>query len=99
VLPLVRQRLAALSPRLVLLFGSRARGDASWDSDYDLCVVADLPPDIISRYDHVRRLLRGIRAAFDVVVFTPAEWEAWKDEPASLAHRILREAKVLLAAA
>jgi len=31
----------------VYLYGSRARGDAAWSSDYDLWVDADLPEHIV----------------------------------------------------
>ena len=38
---LLRQVVSVLDPRRIILFGSRARGDASADSDYDLVVVLD----------------------------------------------------------
>ncbi len=42
----VCEKYARLRPRLVVLFGSRARGDHLEDSDYDVLVVADgLPRD------------------------------------------------------
>lgn len=42
--------------RLVLLFGSQARGDAHRTSDYDLFVLADdLPHDYWARQDTLRR--------------------------------------------
>ncbi len=41
-----------LAPKAVILFGSRARGDARRTSDYDLLVVADdLPTDFWERLD------------------------------------------------
>ncbi len=41
-----------LAPKAILLFGSRARGDADRFSDYDLLVVADdLPADYWERID------------------------------------------------
>ena len=37
---LVRRLVKALDPQMIWLFGSRARGDARPDSDFDLLVVA-----------------------------------------------------------
>lgn len=42
----LRRHLPAEAP--VYLYGSRARGDAAWHSDYDLWVDADLPQRVIA---------------------------------------------------
>ena len=72
--------LAAVRRRLtdatILLFGSRARGDAREDSDFDLCIVsaafAGLKP-------WERSLLAvelwDLPYAVDVVGYTPEEWK------------------------
>lgn len=39
--PLLTQVVSVFGPRRVILFGSRARGEARQDSDYDLVVVMD----------------------------------------------------------
>ncbi len=43
---LLRAHLAGDVP--VYLFGSRARRDGRWNSDYDLWIGADLPPTIVA---------------------------------------------------
>jgi predicted nucleotidyltransferase len=73
---IVKRMLRVGSPRRIVLFGSRARGDARPDSDLDLLVIeeSDLP-----RYRRAPRYLRalvGVFPAKDVVVWTPAEVEA-----------------------
>jgi predicted nucleotidyltransferase len=97
VLAAIPERLAPLEPKAILLFGSRARGDAKPDSDYDLCVILDPPAggtgDPSSA--QVRRLLFGLGVPFDIVVYTPERWAAGKHHPLGLSYRILREAKVL----
>ena len=44
---LLRTRLPPGTP--VYLFGSRARGDARWNSDFDLWIDADIDPVEIAR--------------------------------------------------
>ena len=95
----VPRRLASLAPRLVLLFGSRAEGDARSDSDYDLLVVMDIRDPAEPRTAPIRRLLRGLGVPFDVIVYTPDEWQTLKDHPQTLAHEIARTGKVLHVAA
>ena len=67
----VRELTERLSVRLVLLFGSQARGDTHRTSDYDLFVLADdLPHDYWARQE----VLRQDKSPWgDVVGFTVEE--------------------------
>ena len=78
--PVLEQLRAQLGARLraIVLFGSRARGDARLDSDIDLLVVADgLPRDPISRLTELRRPLVDLGLALpgslSLVARTPSE--------------------------
>jgi predicted nucleotidyltransferase len=84
--------------RRVLLYGSRARGTARPDSDYDLVVVAEIPGHRHERAVAVRRALRDLDVALDVVVYTPAEWDEHRSSPYSFAHHVDKSAIVLHAA-
>jgi len=95
VLREIPRRLAALRPRLLMLFGSRAEGTALPDSDFDLLVVMDIADRTQSRTAPVRRLLRGLGVPFDVLVYTPEEWDSFRQHPQAFAHRIARTGKVL----
>ncbi len=70
---------AGLGDRLVavVLFGSRARGDAREESDWDLLVIAnDLPPGVLERQFVLSHALPpGIRGAVSVLAKTPEEFE------------------------
>jgi predicted nucleotidyltransferase len=66
----VRRLVAALRPRVIILFGSRARGAHRPDSDYDLLVVSDELRD----YDEVYRPVAGRGLHCDVVPCTVATW-------------------------
>lgn len=80
----VRRLVRDLHPRAVILFGSRARGTARPDSDYDLLVISDRIRD----YDEVYRPVVGTGLSCDVV---PCSVDAWRDA-AQDAGGVLRDA-------
>lgn len=96
---MVRRLGEALHPERIYLFGSRARGAAPPDSDYDLLVVVsawDLPG---YRRDQLAcRALRGVGAAKDVLVLTRAEFEARRAVRCSLPATAEREGALIYAA-
>ncbi len=64
----------------IVLFGSRARGNAVKDSDFDLFVLI---PDGISTREaekSIRLALISPDVSFDIVVCTESEFNAGKDE-------------------
>jgi uncharacterized protein len=96
---MVRRLVAALQPERIYLFGSRARGEARPDSDYDLLAVvaaSDSP-------DHQRdliayRALCGVGAPKDVVVYTAEDFDFRSRAPSSLPATVLREGTLIYAA-
>ena len=86
-------------PRLVVLFGSRARGSARPDSDADFLVVEDqaFGPQR-SRFRETARILRalaGFGIAKDVLVYSSDEIERWKDAKNHVIAHALREGRIL----
>lgn len=82
----------------IILFGSRARGDARPDSDADFIVVE---PDVKSRRQEMARLarvLRPLRIPTDVLVFSRKVFDEWAAIPGTVIYRAAREGKVLHAA-
>ena len=68
-----------LGERLVaaVLFGSRARGQARAESDWDLLVIArDLPRHLFERQLSLHTLLLGTAGAVSVLAKTPEEFES-----------------------
>jgi predicted nucleotidyltransferase len=95
--PVVRALSVGLRNRIgdklvtLLLFGSRARGDAQADSDYDLLVIVDqIRPEIEDQIlDLQVELLDRYDALVAVLLRTPEQWRLSQGFP--LAENIARE--------
>jgi predicted nucleotidyltransferase len=91
------ERLHAARPEAtIILFGSRARGDARPDSDVDFLVVLPEPPRSTRRELVVLSdLLRPLRVWADVLVLGAQRFREASAVPGTLAHTAAREGKVL----
>lgn len=83
------------SPEKIVLFGSRARGDADADSDIDLLVVESSSLPRYKRAARYRKAVAGLFIAKDIVVWSPEEIEEWKSVPNAFITSVLREGRVL----
>jgi predicted nucleotidyltransferase len=87
------------NPDTVILFGSRARGDARPDSDVDLLIVEPEPfSPLRSRRQETARLylaLRRLARPKDLLLYSRDEFERLKDSGHPIIGRALREGKVL----
>ncbi len=96
---MVRAIVAEVDPEQVILFGSRARGDAREDSDVDLLVIESTPfGNGRSRRQEAVRLWRavsGLGVAKDILVYSRDEVEHWRDSLNHVLARALREGRVL----
>ena len=96
---IIRVLVSAYEPEQIFLFGSRARGDAGPDSDYDLLLVVPdhaLPERKRSKLAY--RVLWGTGTAADVVVWTRSAFDSRVHLAASLPATVMREGKLLHAA-
>lgn len=88
-----------VSPETIILFGSRARGDARFDSDVDLLVVESEPfsPQRSRRKEAARlyMALRGLAVSKDILLYSRDEFDHWKSSPNHVVGRAHREGRVL----
>jgi predicted nucleotidyltransferase len=82
----------------VLLFGSRARKEASSDSDYDILLITKtelLPKEKLPIRTTIRKslLLAGIRS--DILIQSKSEVDKKKKLPGHIVRKILKEAILL----
>lgn len=95
----IREAVTSLSAdpltQRVILFGSQARGDADAGSDIDLLVIAKEVADRGAEMVRLRRLLRRLPAAFDVLVCTQGELDSLGKQAGSVYYWALKEGKVL----
>ena len=92
---MVRRIVEAVDPDKIILFGSRARGDAKADSDFDLLIIApsDQPP--WKRTPPLYGALAGMGVGKDIVWWTPEEVNQWRGVKSHFITTAMREGQVL----
>ncbi len=93
---ILRRLVTAYRPERIYLFGSKARGDAGPDSDYDLLVIVpDDAPAARRRSRLAYEALWGTGAAADVLVWPKSNFDRRTRVVASLPATVVREGKLL----
>jgi len=95
--------IKSIDPKIVILFGSIAKGNVEEDSDIDLLVVLN-EKDIPLNYDEklemklkIRQLIRKVnkKVSIDLLVYTLPEYEEFIKNRSSFSKEILETGKVL----
>jgi predicted nucleotidyltransferase len=99
LLEIVRRLVECFHPDRIYLFGSRARGEAGPDSDYDLMVVVSEALEPSYRLSQrAYEMLWGTGVSKDVLVWPRRFFDERARAPSSLPAAILREGHLLYAA-
>ena len=94
----IERLVAAAQPTRIILFGSRARGDADDRSDVDLLVIK---PRVENRYEELVQLnqaLRGLLLPVDLLLVSEQEFEERASQAGTVEHAARHEGRVLYAA-
>ena len=88
VRPVIARLIARWHPLAIWLFGSRARGDARPDSDWDLLVIVPDCPEPADFDDPMTlwRVKREPGLCSDLVVYRASEFEEDRGVPNTLAY-------------
>ena len=82
----------------IILFGSRAKGNAKEDSDWDFLVIVDKDLDRKKKWDiiiKIKRKLAELKIPNDIIINSIREFEEKKDNVGYITYYALREGKVL----
>ena len=91
----IERLVEGYSPDRIILFGSRASGHASPDSDFDLLVVKDTKLHPIDRRCEVEKLLADRSVPLDLLVYTPSEMRMLYASGSPFLEEVLRTGKVV----
>lgn len=95
---MVRRIVRRFDPDRIILFGSRARGDATANSDVDLLVVLPVSrEDKADKEVEIATLLHDILMPKDILVASPDEFEKRHDIVGTIPYAAAAEGKVLYA--
>ncbi len=91
---LIHRIVGQMQPRAVIVFGSYAKGTATFKSDLDLLIIKETTLPMAHRADELAPLLTGFRVNVDVHVYTPEEAAVYGQEPFSFVESILKSGRV-----
>lgn len=92
---IVRRVVETVRPDKIILFGSRARGDARPGSDIDLLVITDSTEPRYRRSASLYGVLSDILVPMDILVYSPQEVEEWSEVRQAFVTTAVREGEVL----
>ena len=94
---IVDQIITNYKPQKIVLFGSRAEGHATTDSDYDLFMIKDTSGTIARRQYDVWKSIDNWSIPFDFIVYTPKEVKQANNEKSWFLNQIETKGKILYA--
>jgi uncharacterized protein len=96
---IVDRLVSTFQPDRIYLFGSKARGEDTPHSDYDLMVIVHSSNQpSYKRSQLAYQSLKGIGTAIDVLVWTKSSFDSRLHLKASFPSTIVREGRLLYAA-
>lgn len=92
---MVRRLVARFDPEKVILFGSRARGDARPDSDVDLLVVMPVTAALFRMMTQMRSEVHGLGLPTDIVILSSDQLVRFANVSGTISFAATHEGKYL----
>jgi predicted nucleotidyltransferase len=94
---IVRAVSAAVKPKRIILFGSRARGDSKPDSDTDICVIVDkIEGSQFGAGANIhRRLFDEAPGSYDILLYEESNFDERRVFRSTVEYTIAREGVLL----
>ncbi|MDI6793565.1 MAG: nucleotidyltransferase domain-containing protein, partial [bacterium] len=92
---IIRRIIENYHPEKIVLFGSYAYGNPTESSDLDLLIVKDSKLQRYKRGREVRKYLRSLKVAIDLIVYTKDEIQKWRDVKPAFITTIMEKGRVL----
>ena len=92
---IVRRIVDTVDPARIILFGSYAYGTPHKDSDIDILVIMESDRPRHKRPVEINRALAGLLIPKDILVYTPAEVDDWKDVPQAFVTQVMKKGVVV----
>jgi predicted nucleotidyltransferase len=91
---LIEKIIQRMQPFKVIIFGSYAKGTATYKSDLDIFIVKDSHLPMKQRAEELGPVLSSLLVPVDVHVYTQEEVEEYGSEEYSFVHSVVKTGKV-----
>lgn len=92
---MVQRIVGRFHPDRIILFGSYANGEPTYDSDLDILVVMPVEGSRRSKANEIDLALADRTVPVDVIVVTPDQFEKQRDVIGTIVREAVREGKTV----
>ena len=92
---IIERIVQEINPEKIILFGSRAKDNNYYESDYDLCVLKQDVNNKRKLAQLLYRKLYGLGIAVDLIVQAPDKFEELESNPYMIYNEIALSGKVI----
>ncbi len=90
---IIEEVRSIVNPDMLVLYGTKRDIATGNVKDIDLSIVAEVSDKTTLEHDLYLAIASDV--SFDIIVYTPAEWDTLTSDPQSFAHRILQKGTVV----